>query len=149
MMLELVKEHCSDHPDFDAAVDFLAIWNEYCHWVDDVVDGDTKSTRAEVFVLGMMKSSAVYMHPYFRKYQSDLYPLIVDAANAYLDSVIFEEERKDNWKNAFGDVLRTAGNNLYIRIVGLLSNWEVSRKISPMIREASYNQHHTTEGKAI
>lgn len=148
ILIAFYKEHCGHHEDAAEGMDFIIKWLEYIHWIDDAVDGELDEFPAEIFVTSLLKCGHIYNHGFFIKYMADLSPLVINAANDYLDSVVMEKSI-EGWKKQFADVLRTSGNGILTTVVRLLAGWEKSREFSQLIREASYIKHHTKEGEPI
>lgn len=134
------------HPQPDAVKFFLA-WNEYCHYIDDLVDGDIERTPESILKMGAM-AAAIYSSNFYHRYYTQLYPVVLMITNEYGDSVKWERSNEE-WKHRQADTLRHCGNNMLMVIVGIVGGYDAMREVSEMIRTTSYTQHHTVEGVSV
>ena len=145
---QLYSELCSGNLE---AYDFLMQWEGHCHTVDDICDGEI--TDSLCIVKGFVTAQCLILHPFFVKHQARLWPILLLSANAYSDSLLFQNSSED-YKKQIGDYLRSFSNEMLL-IVGMLcarddeTAWDKVRKISPLIRELSYKKHHNENGEPI
>lgn len=129
------------------ALAFMREFLEFCHKIDDYVDGDVAKTD-ENFLAILANSCRLYSCNYFAANSHLLYPLIINITNSYADSLIYENS-KEKWKRQFGDVLRSSGNEMILGIINLEYGYEKAREFSLLIREDSYYQHHDIKGNPV
>jgi hypothetical protein len=77
------------HRDFshgnEDALRFNSAWCGFCHALDDVVDGEP--IDAEAFISEMLEALQVFAgNAFFQQHKHELLPLIIQSANAFLDS---------------------------------------------------------------
>lgn len=143
-LLRRLQDILNKEPD---AVRFFYAWNDYCHFVDDLVDGDVEKTSENILKL-CVKAAALYSSNFYTRYSVQLYPVVLTITNSYADSVKWEDSQ-EAWKQQHADVLRACGNDMLMVVVGIVDGYDAMREVSEMIRQLSYNQHHTVEGEAV
>lgn len=136
-----LQELLHGQPD---AIRFFYAWFDYCHYIDDLVDGDIDKTPENVLRL-CVKAAALYSSNFYQRYATSLYPVVLTITNTYADTVKWEDSQTA-WKQQHADVMRHCGNDMIIMVVGLVAGWDAVREISEMLHEQSYLDHHTTEG---
>ncbi len=127
-----------------AAMRFLIAFNDYCHFIDDLVDGEKEKSPENICRMGAM-ACMLYSSTFYQQYCMQLYPIVLVVTNEYADSVAFSDGDAA-WKHAHADVMRHCGNNMIMTVVALVAGYDALRKISPLIRENSYNKHHAEDG---
>lgn len=123
----------------ESAAEFLRLWAEYCHAIDDIVDGDERS--AQHVIRSFATGACVFHHPFYLQNLACLRQIVLLVSNEYADSVEFEKS-PEPWKRAHADVLRHAGNLMVIAVAQLCGGWDHARKISVKQREACYRMQH-------
>ena len=127
------------------ARDFLYAWHTYLHLIDDIVDGDKPA--AEI-VTATRWASAIYGLPFYLQHRGTLFPIIQLITCEYEDANEMAAATEP-WKRQAADVLRHSGANM-VRIVAFLTGgYNAMRKVSPLLREACYFNHHTSDGTPI
>ena len=87
------------------AREFSAMWSSFCHMFDDVIDGE--NITPEGFVSELIRIIGVFsFNPFYEQHKVELFPLIVQAANAFLDSWRWADET-DRLKHNHANALRT------------------------------------------
>lgn len=122
------------------ALSFIRQFLDYCHLIDDFVDGDIDRSDANLFRI-LHASRTLYSTDYYIKNAGYFYPIMCNIANAYADSVEFENAQ-EGWKHKVADVLRNAGNELLLLVVEKECGYEAVRKISKLVREEAHYLHH-------
>lgn len=142
----MTPEFCAEiAKDNVEAVNFIMRWLQHIHHVDDIIDESPEPEQViEAFVNATMLFGS---DPFYRANWNVLYPINLLAANAYADSVSWQTS--SDWRALFSDVLRSYGNEMLLMVAYLVGGWKHMRKISPKLRELSYNNHHTSEGAKI
>lgn len=133
-LLEDIKEIFKDHPQ---AVEFLVLYNEYIHKVDDLID-DNGSFRDILKVTSM--ASALYTMPFWVEHGSKL--LLVDQLinNQYADSVEWESS-KEEWMQQDSKCLCHSGYNMNFAVILMIKGYDSLRKISSKWRERAHRKH--------
>jgi hypothetical protein len=136
----LVLEACNGN---EAGFAFLALWNQYVHAIDDIVDGQaTPETTITTFAC----AANVFSHPFYLANRAALYAVVMLVANAYADSVSWEKSDRDG-QRTMSDVLRFAGNEMLFAVALICGGYAHLRKISPVVRERSWLDHHNDKGE--
>lgn len=133
------------------AVRFFKAFNAYCHEIDDAIDEywfKDKPLPPEVLIKLQVTSAALFTSNFYHRYGKDLYPVILVIANTYADSVKWEHD-KEAWKRHYANVMRHAGNDMLLVIVGVIGGWDAMREVSVMLRELSHDQHTSIAGEPV
>lgn len=124
--------------DDDEAFKFVLLWSSYSHKFDDLVDGDTELTAANMVecnnILQRMLSGVFYQrHPEMLGLQLYL------VGEAYAASEQFKDAAPDSNEREWANFLRHAGNDV-IRAVAAITGGEVLLKeVSKKLRQYSIN----------
>ena len=132
--------------DNQQALDFLILWATYCHEVDDIIDN--KINDPEKILRVFVTAAEVYNHPFYVRYQSYLYSLVIVISNAYADSVKWSHSMVDA-QHKMSDVLRHAGNDMLFAVAFICGGYEHLRTVSSTLREQSWLNHHDDKGNSI
>jgi hypothetical protein len=125
---------------------FVGAFGAWCHAIDDIVDGDTKTP--EGIVKAFVSSFALASSTYYQQNVNQLFPIVLLIANAFLDSVAWENDEEE-WRRKQADVLRNAGNEMMLAVIGIERGFDAMRQVSLLIRECSHYRHHDAEGRPI
>lgn len=128
------------------AVRFLQSFTEYCHAIDDIIDGD--KSKPEDILKTFAGAALLYSSNFYHRYYTQLYPLILTITNNYADSVKWEKS-KEQWRLGVSDVLRSAAHDMICCVVGICCSYDAMREISIEIREATYEKNHDELGNPI
>lgn len=129
-----------------AAGDFLRLWRDYVHAIDDIVDGDADDNEA---VLGtFQKAIWVYSHPFYLENLVALRQLAVNCTNAYADSVAWEQSEV-GWQRNFADHYRHFGAEMVLAIASICGGYAHMREVSKVLREICWKEHHDEKGVAV
>ena len=116
----------------DEAFKFLIGFNNYCHGIDDIVDGEVKDSEGIVAIF--FTAAVIFHNNYWIKNSKHLLPVLILITNDYVDS--------NNEKEKLRDMLRFCGNNM-IKIVAFIEGgYELMRQVSPKLNALSYREHH-------
>lgn len=126
------------------AFNFLNFFHDYVHGIDDLIDN--KERDPEKFLALLVKANLLYSMPYYTRHAHRLHLLVAQITNAYADSVAWEKD--DKWKGKWADVLRFAGNDMVLAVAFIEGNFDAMRKLSPILKEIAWSQHHDVQGKA-
>jgi hypothetical protein len=121
----------------DALV-FLLSWNSYIHAIDDLVD---EAMTPDLLLDCLMQANALYATPFWIAHSARLAGIIALVANAYADSLKFEEGPQE-WKKRHADVLRQAGNEMVMAVAQIVGGWRHARSISTRVREEAHDKQH-------
>lgn len=128
-----------------AALKFFCAWKDYTHAVDDLIDEDRSN---ELIIKSHVLAAELYSSNFWYSHGDKLFPTVLTIANAYADSVAWENSGCDK-RQHMADMLRTTGNEMILLIIGICSGWDNLRKLSPKLRMISYLQHHDNEGNPV
>lgn len=129
-----------------AAVEFLLMWSEYVHGIDDIVDMDR--TEAEFIIATFGLANRLYSHPFYLAHQRELGLVVQLVTNAYADAEAMKASHLE-WKRQTSDVLRHAGAEMLRAVVYLCGGYEHLRGVSERFHEVAYYEHHDEEGKPV
>jgi len=119
------------------AIDFMALYNDYIHQVDDIIDEN--GSYREVLKMSSL-ASAVFTTPFWAKYGSQLL-LTEQLINIqYKDSVEWESSSED-WMREDAKCLSHAGYNMMFAILLLLRGRDVAARLSSRWRERAHRIH--------
>jgi hypothetical protein len=126
----------------DDAFEWVTIWGNHVHMVDDIVDGDTRDAGS--VMKAFINCHGLFNHPFYVKNADRLYPIIFLAGVAYSDSCKFKD---DSQLGAVADVLRSYGNEVLLLVAAICTpegenTWERVMRLSEIIRRKSYNEQH-------
>jgi hypothetical protein len=127
----------------DAALWVLGYYT-YVHAIDDFIDGDR--TDFQHFLRIQELALICYSNVFYQNHITRLYPLLMAASNAYMDSVAMEH-KNESWKKAVADALRQQANELIIAVIETVGGYEMRREASLKLREISWKSHHEPDGK--
>lgn len=96
-----------------AAFEFICLYLDYCHMVDDLVDEDKNIERINDTV---SQASRVFNCSYWKQYGNSL--LLVDRLihNKYFDCVTWEHS-EEQWKNEHARVLNHCGYDMLFAVI--------------------------------
>lgn len=128
------------------AMDFMRLWSEYVHAVDDIEDEPTTAEfRLRTFALAI----EVYTHPFFLRNLAALRQVALNATNAFADVVAWEKS-DEKWQKDFADVYRHFGQEMVFAVAGICAGparaYDHVRSISAEWRAMSFFQHHDRDG---
>lgn len=127
------------------AARFLCFWREYVHQIDDLIDGDTKGPEATL--TAFMLAAFVYTDPFFVANMTALRQIAINCTNAYADSVKWE--KAEGWRGQFADHYRHFASEMVLAVASICGGYAHMRKISPVLREMGWNEHHDEKGNPV
>jgi hypothetical protein len=128
----------------EEAVEFLSIWNDYTHQVDDVIDNDDWSP--ESLLECFYAACRVYSHPFYRRNSVQLQIPAVLATNSYADSVKWEKAR-EQWKRDWASVIRH-GSEMTFAVFALCGGCDSLRQYSRAYLAVCYT-HDANENPEV
>jgi hypothetical protein len=138
---------CGGKPD---AMQWLALWREYVHAIDDVEDepwgtaANCPEARQRIYVLAL----ELYTHPFFKANEARLKQIVLNCTNAYADSLAWEKSGV-KWQAEFADHYRHFGAEMVITVAQLCGGYDHARGISLELRETCWREHHDAAGRPV
>jgi hypothetical protein len=143
-----IEKHLKQIPD---ALEFVHAYGVLVHAVDDLIDQDNPAhPDFKILALDCFGLAAdVYSNPFYHR-NLWLYPIVKNIHRVYSDSLAWEKS-DTAWKATVGDTLRSSGHEIVLAILEHLCRLPFAdlRRISLSLREYSWFQHHTADGKPI
>lgn len=140
----LYKQACNGNGD---AFLFLTLFHEYCHEIDDLIDGKTPITPESLLTV-LSHANLVYSCAFYRQHCDKLMMVVQLVTNTYADSVAWEKSDVD-WKAKWGDVLRFAGLEMVYAVAAITGGYEHMRKLSQVLKENAWKTHHNPDGAPV
>lgn len=134
---ELYEEYKTMFKDKQEAFHFIATSCEYYEAVDDMVDEINQTNHVRKLT---SLSSIYYNHPYYRKWQSTLYPIDRITHCQYFDSVEWEAS-SEKWKRDHAKVLSHPAVNMVFIVILIEFGQETLDKFSSKFREHAHKLH--------
>lgn len=128
------------------AMEWLTLWRQYVHAIDDIVDGDTPGT--EPLLASYALAISVYTHPFFLKNISGLRQIALNCTNAYADAELFKKG-EPAWQREFADHYRHFGAEMVLAVASICGGYAHMRSLSAELRVICWHEHHTPSGEAI
>jgi hypothetical protein len=128
------------------AGEFLRLWRAYVHGIDDIIDGDLKESEGILRVF--MLAAFVYAHPFYLQNMAALQQIVINCTNAYADTVAWERS-EEPWRRQFADHYRHFGAEMVLAIAHICGGFDHMRKVSPLLRETCWKEHHDDNGNAV
>lgn len=128
------------------ALEFLVMWHEYLHEIDDLIDN--KVTDPQQWIRAFANANLVYSHDFYTAYARDLRLIVMIATNAYADSVAWESVGVE-WQRQWADISRHAGLEMVFAVAVICGGYDKMRAISAPLKEFAHKCHHDEEGKPI
>ena len=129
---QLVRRACLNNEE---AMQFLLLWSNYVHGIDDLVD---EKTDAEFRIGLFIQALELYNHPFYLKHRLTLNPIIVLVTNLYADSVAWEQSA-EAWQQAFSDHARHAGAEMVLAVAGIVGGYPHMRRLSAETRAVNWS----------
>lgn len=111
------------------AVEFLLLLSEITELWDDLIDGDKPILAEQVNTVFMKALLVLPGHPFYRKHQAYLMPLMIHAINSWHLANTFE--KGTNNERALAYTLRNLDILIAEAIVYLTGGWARMREVSP------------------
>jgi len=136
---ELHERAAAGNPE---ARDWLGLWGDYCHEIDDLIDNRVQST--EIWIKLLIHANVLYSANFYNRHARELELVVATITSAYADSVKWEGEKCD-WKRQWSDTLRFAGSEMVLAVASICGGFELVRELSPLLREINWTvQHEST-----
>lgn len=131
-----IREIFNSHP---AATQFVLMWTDYVHYIDDLVDGDVELNPENIIGLAA-KAITIHSTEFFRQYAHILSVVELLINSAYADSVVWEKSTEE-WKKIASDTIRHEGLNMFFTVVMIIAGRDKMRSISARMREYTHFKH--------
>ena len=125
------------------AHEFLVLWNQYCHAIDDLIDSAERPAAEDVLAV-FMQAAVLYSHPFYAAHSANLLPIVATVTNTYADSVRMES--MEGWPKQAADVLRFCGNDMVCAVAFITGGYRHMRDLSGRLRYVSQQEHHDDGG---
>ncbi len=76
----------------ELAIQFCGVFRNWCHWVDDVIDGDMDWKSDETIRVNLEIVAVLSRNQFFQSHKKSLLPLILQAFRAFGDSEKFKSK---------------------------------------------------------
>jgi len=129
-----VEQLLSTRPE---ALEFLTLYGEYCHVMDDLVDEAVTPEMVDKSGLLRMKIS---LCEYWKKHQRHLWVVERLIHHTYFDCVKWERSTEE-WKRTHAKALSHCSYNMLFAVLLLEFGSEVLQKYSLRFREFSHLRH--------
>jgi hypothetical protein len=130
------------------AMEFLMLWRDYVHDIDDIIDCDKDN---EKILATFAHAAIIYSHPFYLRNILALRQLVLNCTNAYADSVMWEQSTTE-WHRTFSDVYRHFGSEMVLAVATICAGpnaYTHLRAISPELRNICYLEHHSPNGTPV
>jgi hypothetical protein len=144
-----IEKHLAKYP---GASEFIIAFGALCHAVDDLIDRDNPEIKDYKMLvmdcIGM--ATDLYSCWFYQENVLWLYPIAKNTHRVYSDALAWEKSDVE-WKRQCADVWRCQGNEMVLAVLHHLCHLPPSdlRRISLAMREDSWEQNHTSDGKQI
>lgn len=120
------------------AREWLILFHDYCHEIDDVIDeNDWDNER----VLGVfIAANTLYSHPFYCAHHKVLGPCILIATSVYVDSNKWEKDPA-KWKKWWAEVMRHSGNEVIFAVANICGGWKHLRYVTAPLYASCYVYH--------
>lgn len=132
---QLMTELLSELNPFQDAVEFVILYRNYVHAIDDLVDvphGSEEILRVSAL------ANQVFNSDFWRQYGPQLQVLEYMINNTYADSVKWENSEKPEFRVA-ADTLRHAALDMFYAVLLIKLGRDKLREFSLRFREQCYN----------
>jgi hypothetical protein len=119
---------------------FVNAFCNYCHSIDDIVDGDETDKIAIIRTFEL--AAVIFASPFYVANINSLQPIVIMITNMYMDSVVLEndyKEDKEEWKLQTAKVLSHSFNELIVACADLCGGFNLRRDVSVVLRAFSHN----------
>lgn len=143
---QLINEHNklieTTFANYPEAREFIFAFSNYCHSIDDIIDGVKKD---KISIIQVFETAAtIYSHPFYIKNVLALYPAVRIITNMYMDSVSLENDT-EVWRKNLSKVLSHALNEFIVLCADVCGGFTLRRAISLPLREQSYKYQEVKE----
>ncbi len=153
-LLETINRYLANRPD---AAQFLLLYRDYCHAIDDIIDIPERRNDNEFILYTFNMAHDIFSCAFYQENVGELYSVVKIIHNLYADSVKWETS-DIQWQKQVSDVTRNCANIMISTVVRIVvrkeekSPWlgyEAMRDISSRAVSQSYHDHHDESGNAI
>lgn len=127
----------------ELAREWLCLFHDYCHELDDVIDIPDWSPARVLAVFE--RANLIYTHPFYAAYRAQLTPAIQVATAIYSDANHWEKE-PDLWKKQWADVMRHSGNEVIFSVAFITGGYAHLKSITRPMLAMCYIYHKDKYG---
>ncbi|CAK0765712.1 conserved hypothetical protein [Gammaproteobacteria bacterium] len=127
------------------AMDFLEVWREYVHRIDDLVD---EGCEPEALLATFAMAIELYSHPFYLKNLVALRQIARNVTNGYADVVKWEGS-KVKWQAEWADHYRHIGQEMVLAVASITGGWAGMRHVSETLRTVGWIEHHDKDGRPV
>jgi hypothetical protein len=139
---QALQRICLGQPE---AMQFLALWHEYVHAIDDIEDTETTPEfRQRTFILAL----ELYTCPFFKANEARLKQIVLNCTNAYADCLAWEKSPVA-WQQQWVDHYRHFGAEMVIAVATICGGWDHARSLSLEQRTVNWTEHHDEAGNPV
>lgn len=131
------------------AFEFLRGFHYLAHGLDDVLDGEVSAETIKEFLINLfVYAKDLYSCGFYREHCAELSSVIDAVANAYADSVRYQDQQYESqydpragelpWQLATANIIRSQGVDVIIIVAKLCGGYEHMREVSQIARFLSY-----------
>lgn len=136
-LLQKIQDLLKDHP---AASNFIQLYSDYVHKLDDLIDEQSCKEDSE-FILELNDlSNVLFSHPFYIANIQSLQILMFVITNEFADSIHWEKSGV-KWKIEAAGTLRHAAIMVFYAVILICCGRKELRKISLEFREHTFLKH--------
>lgn len=128
-------------PDFlrlthnnEQAWQFVELFADRCHHLDDLVDKDKPTTDQDVIERELAWLMAIQGNSFWTGHSQFLMPLIIMSCNAWLDANEWEKSG-DETKRSYANVIKSMYHEVIFAVVYICGGWKSLREFTSLHRE--------------
>lgn len=147
-------KYLSKRPD---AAQWLWNFRHLSHALDDIIDIPERRASNEFIGLVFNKYLELLSSDFYVVRRHKLYSVVKSCHHFYFDSLAWEHSEIE-WKAKYADVIRCATNQMVVAVIEIVVTeetgssdlgYEAAREVGLLVREKSWMDHHTADGKPI
>lgn len=125
------------------ALEWVGMWHNYVHEIDDIVDED--DWRPERLLKCLIMANDLYSHTFYIQFKDRLQIPILCSTNTYRTSVQWERS-PELWKRQWADVLRHCGGLVHETVAVIVGGYENLQSMSAPLLAGCYIAHKDKYG---
>lgn len=127
-------------------MEWLGMWANYCHAIDDLVDGDLKGPEPMLATFAL--AIGLYSHPFYLRNLPALRAVAYNVTGVYADTVAWENSAVE-WQRQWADMHRHCSNDMALAVATICGGYAHGRMVLPELRVMAYGEHHDREGRPV
>lgn len=125
------------------AHEWLCLWHDYCHEIDDIID--IPDWSAERVIAVFERANALYTHAFYQTHRLALSPMILVATSLYNDANKWEQDPQ-LWKRWWAEVMRHCGNEVIFAVAQICGGYQHLKSITAPMLAMCYVYHKDKYG---